>query len=174
MTEEEKNKIKSYKDYPEGSGKKGIYDYVFLPFKDYINKYYQSPDISTWKIWQAKYIEPAFDESRHEEMIKNFGYVSIDKHDFKSQYAIYNQLKEDNRLDDETGRFIGFMAGSHFFDKHITDIEEWFNTYYWTRPDLTDKYPEYKLGITINDLLELPYGLNYFKSVLLGLNYWRR
>jgi hypothetical protein len=171
MTEDEKSKIKNYKDYPEGSGKKGIFDYVFLSFKDYINKYYQSPDISTWEIWQAKYIEPAFDESRHEEMIKNFGYVSIDKHDFKSQYAIYNQLKEDNRLDDETVKFIGFMAGAGFFEKLNINLEEWFDVDNWSAPLL---FPDNNKRMSINDILSYTYGLNYLKVNLPQMSFWNR
>ena len=166
-----------YGDHDEGTWQKHLFDLSHLPLTKYLVKYHREmSDFNhhKWREWMEKVIEPAFDETRHLEMIKNFGYISLDKHDFKRQQQFYNQLTRDARLDEETRKFIGFMAGSHFFDKYVTSLVEWFQSYYWTRPDLARGHPDYKLDYTINELLDLPHGLNYFKSVLLGLNYWRR
>lgn len=148
-----------------------------LPFNQYLLKHHQRLDKFTqllWTDWLSKYVEPAFDENRHQEMVKNFGYTSVGKHDFQKQSTFYNELKADDRVDEEIRKFIGFMAGSHFFDKYITTLHEWFNSKYWARPDLADQYPEHQSDHTINEILEIPYGLNYLKEVLLGLNHWRR
>ena len=170
MTPEEIEKIKAYKDYPEGSGSKRYYDSVFLPFEEYLEKYYSSPDLETWERFKTRYVEPAFEEERYEEMIKNFGYVSIDKHNFEAQYEIYNQLKNNDRLDDETKKFIGFMAGNGFFNKRYNiSLEQWFNARNWGNLNI-----ESEDGRTINELLTYNYGLNYCKVNLPHMNYWRR
>ncbi|AXT57090.1 hypothetical protein D1815_15545 [Aquimarina sp. AD1] len=166
-----------YKDFEEKTWQRHLYDINNLPFKEYLFKYHKSMNSynsEEWSKWQSKYIEPGFSKDRYEEMIKNFGYSSYDDHDFIKQNMFYNDLQKDERLDEETRKFIGFMAGSHFFDKHESSLQDWFNSNYWTRPDLTDNYLEYKLDYTINQLLDMPYGLNYFKSILITLNHWRR
>jgi hypothetical protein len=149
-------------------------DHRALPLKVYLEKYYKELDIYTNEVWSKvmlKLVEPAFHEGKRDEMIYNFGYTSPDKHDFDRQSQFYSALENDNRLDEDTRKFIGFLAGTHFFDDNTSTIEEWFNSSYWTAvKDIED----YKLPYTINDVLDLPYGLNYFKSVLLGLRWWSR
>ena len=147
-----------------------------LTLKDYLSKYFkeiQPYDKEVWLKVINKLIDPSFDENRYDEMVYVFGYTSKDKHDFKKQYQFYKELEKDKRIDEEIKKFIGFMAGNHFFDKYIFDINEWFNSYYWTRPDLTGN-TDYKMKYTINDILNLPYGLNYLKTILPQLNYWKR
>lgn len=176
MTEQQKEVLK-YKDYPEGSGGKAIYDSLFLTFQDFLIKYYKAPSETkktSWdrfRRWQQKYIEPAFDESRHEEMIKNFGYVSIDKHDFKSQYAIYDKLKSDKRLDEETRMFIGFMAGAGFFKNYKISLEGWFEIENWSNPSAN---LENTNGRKLNDILDYEYGLNFLKVDLSQIPFWKR
>jgi hypothetical protein len=158
-----------YKDYPEGSGLKRYYDSVYLPFTDYLKKYYSNPDISTFELWQKKYIDIAFNKSNYKDLVKAFGYRSIDKHNFEEQHSIYEQIKKDERLDEETKRFIGFMAGNNFFQKHNIGINDWFNMKNWTNP-----YKEINEGKTIDEILSFDYGLNYLKTILPQLDHWRR
>jgi len=169
MNKKDIERIKTYKNYPDGSGKRGIYDYVFLPFHEYLEKYYSTPDLSTWEIWQGKYIEPAFDENRHDEMVKNFGYVKKDFHDFSAQYEVFNHLAYDNRLDDETRKFIGFMAGVGFFKRYDINVEEWFDMLNWSHPEHAMEE-----GKTINEILKYPCGDNMFKVSLPQMPFWRR
>jgi hypothetical protein len=166
---EDIERIKTYKDYPEGSGKRKIYDYVFLPLHKFIEKHYSSPDLSTWEVWQKKYIEPAFEEIRYDEMIENFGYVKKEFHDFDVQYKIFTYLTNDIRLDDQTRKFIGFMGGVGFFKKYKLGVEDWFNMNNWNHPE-----HEIEEGKTINDILQCPFGINMFKINLLQIPFWRR
>lgn len=152
-------------------------DFCNLPIKSYLEKYYNTMDIYSNEVWEKimqNLIYPSYDEYRWLEMIYVFGYKSIDNHNFKGQYEVYEMLKEDKRLDEDLRKFIGFMAGNHFFEKNLCNCTEWFSSYYWTRPDLIEKYPQYRLNHTINDVLELNYGKNYLKSVFPTLNWWKR
>lgn len=161
--------IERYKDYPEGSGGKKIYDSVFLPFPEYLKKYYKNPDMSSWNRWHQKYIQYAYDKVRYVELVERFGYAKIEFHDFEAQYEVYKFLQGDMRLDEETRKFIGFMAGTKFFEKHDITVLEWFNMPNWANP--SRRVDE---GKTINEILNSPYGLNMLKTSLPHLDHWRR
>lgn len=169
MDKKELEEIQRYKDYPEGSVGKEVYDSVFLPSQEYLQKYYSSPDLSAWEIWQKKYVEPAYEESRHDEMVKNFGYVKKEFHDFNAQYEIINHLANDNRLDDETRKFVGFMAGVGFFRRYEITVEQWFAMLNWSHPE-----HERDEGRTINGILQYTYGINLLKADLPQIPFWRR
>lgn len=169
MTAEEKEELKKYKDYPETSSLRRGYDRYFLPFDDYVKKYYSNPDLEQWTRWNLRYVEPAFDKSRHTEMIKNFGYVSITMFDFNSQYDVYDQLKNDERLPEDVKKFIGFLAGAEFFSKYNLTAKQWFNLKNWHNPNV-----ENEDGKTINEILSFEKGLNYFKVLLTQMPFWNR
>src|SRR5690606_19578927 len=167
MTEQER--VLKYKNYPEGSVGRQVYDSIILPFSEYLKKYYANPDLSTWEKWFLKYIEPAFDKNRYGEMIKSFGYVSINKHDFNTQYKVYTVLKNNLKLDDELRKFIGFMGGNGFFREYNIDVNQWFDMSNWNNP-----YHEKDNKKTINEILEYEEGINMLKISLPHLDYWRR
>ncbi|MBP7808115.1 MAG: hypothetical protein KA163_02370 [Bacteroidia bacterium] len=169
MTEKQKEALK-YKDYPEGSGGKSIYDLYFMEFEQYLEKYYRDPEYKQWERWYNKYIEPAFDPNRHSEMIKNFGYISDSIHDFTAQSEVFNDLKSDARLTEEIRQFIGFMAGSGFFKRYNLSLNEWFNMKNWSNPYTKD----IENGMSINEILNCKYGINYFKISLTQMPHWNR
>jgi hypothetical protein len=149
-------------------------DYKTMPFSEYITKYYSklNPyDIEVWNKVILNLINLAFDETRHEEMAYNFGYVDKKHHHFDTQYHIYNQLENDERLPEDIKKFIGFLAGvgEGFFNKYHITVEQWFNMKNWHNP-----YVENEEGHTINEILSHPYGINYFKVLLTQMPYWRR
>ena len=149
-----------------------MYDSVYMPFEQYLEKYYNvlNPKQKTkWDRWYIRYIEPAFEESRHAEMIKNFGYVSIDKHNFKVQSDIYQQLEQENRMDDETKKFIGFLAGAGFFEQWKLTLKDWMNNNNWYNPYLNTQNQK-----TINEILNYQNGLNYLKTQLPEMPFWKR
>lgn len=168
MTEKQKEAL-MFKDYPEGSVNKEIYDSVFLPFHEYLNKYYINPDLTSWERWKSRYIEPAFNKNRHDEMIKNFGYVDKKYYDFDSQNKLYEQLKNDERIDGDIKQFMAFMAGTGFFKKNNLTLDLWFAMKNWANP-----YVPSEDGMTINEILNYKYGDNLLRTNLPILNYWRR
>jgi hypothetical protein len=152
-------------------------DFKDLSLDAYLKKYYSKLDVYNKEVWDKimlNLVNLAYDNTTNLKMVENFGYSSIDKHDFIKQYQFYNELKIDSRLDEEMKKFIGFMAGNHFFDKYVQSINEWFNSYYWTNPYLSKTNPTEIMSYTINEILNLPYGLNYLKEKLPQLNHWRR
>jgi hypothetical protein len=169
MTDNQKEALK-YKDYPEGSGSKRHYDSLFLPFQDYLVKYYSNPDLINWERWKNKYVELAFDKKRHAEMIKNFGYAEKKYYDFDVQNEFYSELINDERISNDTKKFIGFLAGAGFFRKYNLTIEQWFDMKNWSNPYLEEAVD----GRTINEILKYSFGENYIKTSLTQLPFWNR
>lgn len=172
MTEKQKEALK-YKNEPEGSLDKKNYDRYFLPFSEYLTKYYSNSNFEQWDRWQMRYIEPSFDESKHDEFVKNWGYLKKEYHNFDEQYNVYNQLKDDNRLPEDVKKFIGFLIGANqasFLKKYYLTLEQWFNIKNWQNPYLE----ETEDGHTINEILSYPYGINYFKTLLTQMPFWNR
>ena len=167
MTEQE---VEKYKDYPKGSGGKMMYDIVHYPFSYILEEYYANPNLSSWERWKSKYIELAFDENRHDEMIKNFGYADKKHYGFDVQNEFYNQLKNEDRLGNDTKQFIGFLAGAGFFRKYNLGLKEWFDMKNWSNPYLA----EIEDGKSINEILSFPYGENYIKTILPQMPFWNR
>ena len=161
--------VLKYKDYPEGSGGKKIYDSYILSFDVFLTKYYSKINLSRWDEWMEKYVKLAFNQEQHEEMAKNFGYVSVSMHSFEEQQKIYDELETELRLDQEVRMFIGFMAGAGFFKRYNLNIEQWFHITNWMHPHQKDvTFPK------LNVILNYPYGLNYIKVNLLQLPFWQR
>jgi hypothetical protein len=142
---------------------------IDIIYQESINRNYSNPDLVQWNRWLRKYVNPAFDPTRYEEMAKNFGYITFDKHDFVAQNAIFIELQSENRLDDETKMFIGFMAGVCFFKHNRISLNVWMNSPNWYQPNQIT--PDQK---SINELLNYENGLNYLKVMLPSLPFWKR
>lgn len=138
-------------------------------FQKFLNEYYSNPDFTKWDRWIEKYVEPAYSISRHMEMVKNFGYVSLEKHDFNEQNRVYSALTNEKRLDEPTKKFIGFLAGTGFFKYCNISLIDWFNMANWNNPQV-----KVGNGKAINELLEYDKGLVCFKLDLLEMPFWKR
>jgi len=154
--------ILKYKDYPEGSGGKWLYDKYTLPFESWINKYYENPDLTGWNgllIWANE----AYTQSNlfMKEWCKN----RIVAYDFEKYEATYSKLNTMALFDDDINRFIAFMAGEGFFNKYDISLEGWLQTK--MNPDGNDRI------YTIVDVSILKCGVNYIKSYLAELDFWK-
>lgn len=69
----EMGKNDNYRDYPEGSGGKKIYDRYNLAFQDYLDKYYRNPDLSRWEYINSKFVIPLFQEDEWSKYNAFFG-----------------------------------------------------------------------------------------------------
>ncbi len=160
--------FEKYKNYPEGSGGKKMYDEFTLTFDAYLIKYYSCPDFEEWNRWRVRFIEPAFDENRHDEMIRNFGYVSKDRHDFDCQSFVYAELQQNKFMAEDVKQFVGFMAGAGFFKKYKLSIQDWLEIRNWFNPIESNEMKP------ISEIIAIPYGLNYLRLFLLQMPFWRR
>jgi len=158
-----------YKNYPEGTTKKKMFDLFFMDFPSYLKKYYTSPDLSLWDKWMNNYVEPAYKVEKQKEMEKSFGYVSMDGHNFNIQNKVYQDLKNAH-LPDDISKYIGFMGGNGFFEKHRISLDNWLQIKSWKNPIEKNTFPE----LSIEQLVQFEAGLNYLRVMLPQLPYWKR
>jgi hypothetical protein len=151
------------------------HDYYALPFNEYLLKHCANPDLTAWARWQDKFIEPAFDNTRHDELAKRFEYKKNEVHDFNLQAEVYDSLKSNALLDEETRKFIGFLGGVGFFKSYEISPEEWLFAADWYNPFKKEpqRYPKEE-QCTISELLALENGPGYFKTVLTGIPFLNR
>ena len=162
--------VKKFKDYPEGSLQKQMYDNVFLTFVEYLEKYHSHNNIAEWTNWMSRYVTPAFNKASRSEMIKNFGYASLEMYDFNQMEMVYLKISEDKRLSKDIRMFIGFLAGAGFFNKHKLTIEEWLMMDNWFNPFVKSQ----KKGITLNEIINLKNGENFLRANFIQMPFWNR
>lgn len=158
-----------YKDYPEGSGGRKLYDLNVLDFRDFLAKYYSKENNEFWSKWMIDYVLPAFDKNTFKRMAENFGYVSVDKHDFRSQDFFYTELFNTNRFSKDICQFVGFMAGAGFFKHYKIELNEWLTIKNWINP--------FDKSISMNSISEIAnmsYGENFIRKQLTQLPFWNR
>lgn len=158
--------IEKYKDYPEGSGGKRLYDKYHMEFELWVNKYYENPNLLGWDEF-SKWANEAFKKSRDFEMIwcKN----RSNPYNFEKLHSTFDNLKTLNLLNDDLNKFIAFMAGEGFFEKYEISTYEWLNSKKWKSPDVDCSENCY----SIFEILTLKNGLNYVKVSLAELNFWK-
>ncbi|MFN8353086.1 MAG: hypothetical protein U0Y10_01455 [Spirosomataceae bacterium] len=157
--------IKSYKDAPEGSSHKKIYDSVYMDIELYIKKYYLNYDASRWnKYWRDDILSKIFDETKQDELRKYFGLEGKGKFlDFDRMLVFYNEIKDDPRFEDDIKRFFAFLAGDGYFESKGIAYEEFLNARDLNHPQKTHndlKYP------TLNELSKIEGGQNYIREQL--------
>lgn len=159
ITQEE---IDKYRDYPEGSNSKKLYDYYSLSFEEFLIKYYKKPDLIRWKYIYDKFVNPIFtyeNESEYKSFLKqakpNFSVSIIKAHEF------YEIIKNDNRFDAELKYFFSFLYSINFF-RELT-FENWLETNYWNHP-WHHENDSNLLPIIL--IIKHEYGLNFLKDQL--------
>jgi len=154
--------ILKYKDYPEGSGGKWLYDKYTLPFDLWIAKYYTNPDLTGWN-GLLKWANEANIQS--ELFMKEWCKNRIVAYDFEKYIATYKKLNSMTVFDEDINKFIAFMAGEGFFDRYSISLEDWLQRK--INPESSnDVY-------TLVDINSLKFGTNYIKSYLAELDFWK-
>src|SRR5690606_5159221 len=118
MTKEELEEVKKYKDYPEGSGMKRYYDSIFLPFTEYLKKYYSDVPMERWYYWTGKFVSPLFDGTSYDDYEK---FLHQAKPSFKPNIEQLNvfwneKMKGDNRFDKELKELFSFLYSIGFYE----------------------------------------------------------
>lgn len=157
-----KNDVEIYKNHPEGSPQRTLYDKYFLDFQDYLNKYYSFSDLSRWNYINEKFVIPLFDGTAWEDYWNflcqakpNFTPNETKKNEF------WNRIKDDLRFDIELKQFFTFLYSIDFF-KDLS-FEQWLNAKNWMHPWYVDENENSK---SILELIELANSENYLKNNL--------
>lgn len=163
MTKEE---IEKYKEYPEGSGGKKIYDLAHLSFSEYLEKYFKEPDLIRWRYINSKYVIPLFDGTIWKDY---WHFLNQAKPNFSpvenKAKEFLDTIKEDTRFDIDLKQFFAFLYSISFFRE--LSFEEWLRIGNWTCPWNKSKDEKSK---SILAILSHHNGSNYLKVQLGNLS----
>ena len=157
--------MEEYKNYPEGSAGKKLYDKYHMPFETWIKKYYQDADLTGWNRFY-KWVTKAFAKSALFESQWCKG--RIERYDYDRLYSTYKSVSSLGFFDEEINRFIAFIASEGFFEIYNLSLDEWLHSKEWNHPSQKCEIHCY----TIVEVSKLPFGINYIKSELAKLDFW--
>ena len=160
------SEIEKYKDYPEGSGGKMMYDRHNLPTEEFFTKYYLSIDLSDWNLWMSDTVNKAWEEKSRIEFQNSWG-ERMNAFNFSEMERFYKE-EDLSMFDEDIQKFISFMAGDRFFEENNLTLNEWIKLDTFTNPK-----KDYKQDVTLLRALEYDGGMNYIRMQLVNLHWWK-
>ncbi|MFO0478739.1 MAG: hypothetical protein ACK50L_08215 [Bacteroidota bacterium] len=163
MTKEEAVK---YINYPEGSLSKRTYDSFFMPFDEFLIKYYKNPDLKRWYYINDKFVNPLFDGTSWENYQDFLSKVKPQFVPIESKIQpFFYVIKNDERFDKELKFFFNFLYSINFYGEF--SFEEWLNIKNWMHPWFED---EQNVEKSIIEILKNEYSENYLKEQFASLS----
>ncbi|MBJ2176519.1 hypothetical protein JBL43_19885 [Aureibaculum sp. A20] len=163
------DRIKYWKDSPEGSMYKRIADEYLMDFDSFLSKYYSDSNYNSWSRWETwfQFIDYAFDKENHTKYKSKTGYYRVD-YDYRKYKETLDQLSIDKDLPDDLKKVIAFLINDGFYKKYEIEIDDWIKMRNFDNPkrELHDK------DLSISELLKIENGLNYIKEKLIYLKWW--
>lgn len=160
------DEVEEYKDYPEGSGEKRLYDKYHMSFEAWINKYYHDADLTGWEAF-SRWATEAFAKSELFERV--WCKERTEPYDYDILYETYQSVSSLGFFDEEFNRFIAFLSSEGFFKAYNLTPEEWIHSKNWQQPSEKCEIHCYSMV----DVSRLPFGMNYIKSQIPGFYFWR-
>jgi len=161
------SEVEKYKNFPEGSGGKMIYDRYHLSVKNFFSKYYDKTNLKDWDLWMNNSIYKAWDGNKRLEFLKDWG-ERMKYFDFSEMVRFYKE-EDLSGFDEDVKKFISFLAGDGFFKKNKISLESWIKSKNFTNP-----IKDYEQDVTISQALHLKGGMNYIRKQLINLHWWRQ
>jgi hypothetical protein len=162
-----KSEIEKYKDYPEGSGGKMMYDKYFMSVEDFFSKYYDKVDLQDWNYWMNNTINKCWDKKERSKFLSEWG-ERMKLFNFEEMERIYNEESLSD-YDEDVRKFIAFLAGDGFFEKNKVSLDNWVESKKFANP-----IKEYEQDVTISQALKLKGGMNYIRKQLVNLHWWKQ
>lgn len=161
--------INRWKNYPNSSKERRIYDKYTLDFKLYLEKHYSPNIYSTWSRWVKwfAFIDAAFDNEKHLEYKIKTGYYRVD-YNFKKYIECLNDITELEKLPLDITKVIVFLKMDGFFGYYKVNISDWLLMKNFCNPETEIQQEKY----SIIELLELENGDNYLREQLINLKWW--
>jgi hypothetical protein len=161
-----KAEVFKYRDYPDGSPHKMSYDFYYLPFQEYLDKYYINPDLKQWNYINQKFVIPLFDGtswSDYSSFLYNVKPPFAPDENLKNIF--WEKVKDDTRFSKELKCFFSFLYSIGFFRE--LSFEEWLKSTNWMHPWYSNDIEDIK---SIVELLRYKHSENYLKILLSGLS----
>ena len=164
------DKLEYWKNEPDESPYKRIYDEHKMDFSDFLQKHYSDEKYLKWSRWSkwSEWVAAAFDEQKFKEFKKRSGYYYISaKHsDFKKSLE---ELDINVNLPDDLKKLIAFLQVDGFFKYYKLNVSDWLSIQNYQNPESEIKS---KNPMTILQLASTPEELNYLRDKLVHLKWW--
>jgi hypothetical protein len=158
-----------FKDYPEGSGGKRLYDQENLPLQSYLTKYYAHYDRNyAWNRWHET-ANMVLDESKHGEYKIKWGDRGT-HFDFQAAMLFYAIHRADTRFEDDIIRFLAYLEGDGFFKAMKINFAAWL-----TMPNFANPLkPAHSFkGLCLLDFLQHEFGQDFIRDQLTSIAWLR-
>lgn len=157
MSEEE---FKDFKNRPEDSIEKRIYDSLFMNIEEYLTKYFSKEDeLKKFNSFYKEYVCPVLEKDKRDlylEFLKKRTppfFVNYEKFDeFNNTQELRNKYS-----DIELFNFLSFLYSVFNQFDNIKEFLNWLNN------------KEYFQNLNFDEILKYPFGNNYMKSNLVML-----
>ncbi len=153
---------KIYKDYPDGSPSKKMYDAANMDFNRYLEKYYAKPNLSQWNQLNRVFVENAFkmNKKEYEDYLQNsrIHTAMIFNHD-KLEYN-YEFIKAKQIFDDELSKFLAYLMSCDFLEEINVDFDVWLMMKDWINPGKST------YDLSILEIANFKNGENFLKQHL--------
>ncbi|HLO45349.1 MAG TPA: hypothetical protein VK175_13520 [Leadbetterella sp.] len=161
--------INRWREYPNNSKERRIYDEHTLDFSTYLEKHYSLNVYSTWSRWKKWYtfIDAAFDENRHLEFKLKKGYYRVD-YNFTEYIECLKDTKGLENIPNDIKKVIVFLKMDGFYEHYKINISDWLFMKNFCNPENEIKNAKY----SIIELLEIRNADNFLREQLLNLKWW--
>jgi hypothetical protein len=161
-----KDELDKFKNYPEGSGGKKIYDQFTMPFPFFLAKYYKGNEPENWSYIYKKFIAPLFNNDERDSYI-DFLQKAKPRFipDMEKALAFFKEISLDKPFSDDVKKFFSFLFSINFF-RDLT-FNEWLSVKYWRHP--WHKESDDSL-LSLNEIIQFENAENYLKEQLSQLS----
>ncbi|MDO9186675.1 MAG: hypothetical protein Q7W13_11750 [Bacteroidia bacterium] len=160
-------RFKYWKNEPDESPYRRIYDEHTMDFNDFLIKHYSDKKYFNWSRWNKwiSWIEKAYKHDEMELLRIKGGYYRTDTNSQDYLNAL-NQLELGIKLPDDITKVIAFLVVDGFFKHYSIEPSDWIKIDNYPNPD-KDSGKFKIVELTQNNML-----LNYFRESLIHLPWW--
>ena len=160
-------RFKYWKNEPDESPYRRIYDEHIMNFGDFLDKHYSDNKYFNWSRWNkwVLWIQKAFNHEEMEALRVKGGYFRVNTSS-QDYLASLETLELGMQLPKDITQVIAFLAVDGFFKHYSIDIKD------WTRMDNYTNPANKEGKQSIDKLADNNESLNYLRESLIHLPWW--
>ena len=141
-------------------------DLEVLGLNEFVKKYYENPDLTSWDFWKENTLKNVFVEDRRHLFIDSMKYRN-QEFDFQKLESFYKSIS-DLKIEEDIKKYFAYMYFEGFFEYYGIEFSEWLKTKNFTNPK-----ENFELPLSIEESMNYEFGANYLRRQLMNLKYWR-
>ncbi|MDO6602492.1 hypothetical protein [Arenibacter palladensis] len=160
-------RFKYWKNEPDESPYRRIYDEHTMTFVDFLGKHYSDEKYLNWSRWNkwVSWIQKAYQHEEMEVIRKMGGYYRLDTNS-QDYVTSFKRLELGIQLPTDICQVIAFLVVDGFFKHYSVEPKDWIDMDNYTNPKNSNGRH------TINELAKSYESLNYLRESLIHLPWW--